>query len=207
MIKKLKTDAHRITEVQAKDARKKKQNPEEVEKRREIVELINKHIEEVEQLEKKRFTDRIGTDRSALFTRADGTRATADSRYRIASGKGGHADPYLESQLPDIDAVENMKKIGAKNKQIDDDLDEISGGVKKLKDIAGDMNAELDRQNDNLDELETKVDKVMEHMDNVNVQMKKTIEKYLKADKFIVYLILISLLLCLIGYVAYMFLN
>jgi len=35
--------------------------------RKDIIDLCNKHIEECESLEKKRFTEKYSSDRSALF--------------------------------------------------------------------------------------------------------------------------------------------
>ena len=55
------------------------------------MDLCFKHIEEVENLEKKRFNDRTTGDRVALFTKSDGTAGTPSvsrivhSRIRLSS--------------------------------------------------------------------------------------------------------------------------
>ncbi len=51
--------------------KKKNLAPEEkqfIEKRKDIVNLVFKHIEECEMLEKKRFSDKVANERKKLFT-------------------------------------------------------------------------------------------------------------------------------------------
>ena len=50
--------------------KKKNLSPEEkqfIEKRKDIVNLVFKHIEECEMLEKKRFSDKVANERKKLF--------------------------------------------------------------------------------------------------------------------------------------------
>lgn len=47
--------------------------------------------------------------------------------------------------------------------------------MKRLKEIALDMNQELDDQNKNLEDLEKNVDVALDGLDNVNIKMKKII--------------------------------
>ena len=49
--------------------------------------------------------------------------------------------------------------------------------MKKLKEIALDMNNELDHQAEALDELDVNVDKALDGLDNVNIKMKTLITK------------------------------
>ncbi|TPX33172.1 hypothetical protein SmJEL517_g03810 [Synchytrium microbalum] len=198
-IRSLKEELGRMDDIMAKEDKKKKhKNPEEYAKRKEIAELCHKHVEEVEALEKKKFTDRVGSDRIELMARSgDG------ARYRGNAAPGG-GDPFMESDLapidPDVD--EDFKKIKGKNQDIDNDLDVIGKGVSKLKDIANEMNTELDKQNEMLDAVDTKVNNALDHVDNVNIKMKVALEKMMRGDKFMINCILLCVLLALIAFVA-----
>jgi hypothetical protein len=55
-------------------------------------------------------------------------------------------------------------------------LDVIGEGVTKLKEIALDMNQELDKQQDLLNTIDSKADKALDHVDNINVSMKKALD-------------------------------
>ena len=81
-----------------------------------------------------------------------------------------------ESALPDIYVEEDLKRIAAKNKEIDDDLDVIGEGVTKLKEIALDINNELDKQDETLQKIDKKADIALDHVDNINVSMKKALD-------------------------------
>lgn len=50
----------------------------------------------------------------------------------------GPVDPFA-SELPDIDAENDMKEMKERDKQIDQDVNQIGEGVKRLRDIAIDM--------------------------------------------------------------------
>lgn len=84
-------------------------------------------------------------------------------------------DPF-QSNLPEIDVEEDFKQMNERNQIIDKELEDISVGVSKLKEIANDMNKELDDQNDALRDLEKGVDKVLDDVDNVNIKLKRIVD-------------------------------
>ncbi len=55
--------------------------------------------------------------------------------------------------------------------------------------------------------LDQKVDKAQTHLDNVNKKMKNAVEGVMKGDKFMVNFVLISVLLCLAGFIASYFIQ
>lgn len=59
----------------------------------------------------------------------------------------------------------------------DKDLNEIHSGVQRLKEIALDMNTELDEQNNKLNTIEKKVDGALDDIDNINVKMKNSLDR------------------------------
>ncbi|KAF2300577.1 hypothetical protein GH714_014113 [Hevea brasiliensis] len=66
----------------------------------------------------------------------------------------------------------------------DQGLDFILEGLDTLKDLAHDMNEELDRQVPLIDEIDTKADKATSDLRNTNVRLKKTIVEYIEMKGF-----------------------
>lgn len=159
-----------------------------------------KHIEEVEQLEKKRYSDKLSTDRGALFAGA------AEGRQMTTFNGRPNVPPPASSDLPDIDAdpevTEGLQALDRGNKDIDKDLDDIQANIGVLREVAINMDRELDKQDAILDNIDKKVDKAQIHLDNVNVKMKQALDGAMKGDKFMVNCILLCVLLCLAGFIA-----
>ncbi|KAJ3408758.1 hypothetical protein HDV05_004767 [Chytridiales sp. JEL 0842] len=189
MIKGLKEASARMQDIVNKEAKKKTTSEEKsvkIEQHKEILDLVKQHIEEVENLEKRRFNEGFALDRSELM-----------SGGRAVGGSGGHKgvgvyggkyentqeDPFMSSQIPDIDVEDDFKNINAKNEQIDEDLEVIGQGVQKLKELANDMGRELDAQNDQLKDVDKAVNKALDHVDNVNIQMRKVVDGPTYASK------------------------
>jgi hypothetical protein len=72
---------------------------EELRIRREVVQLCSQHISEVEELETRRFLDKIGADRSELLKQSDSesdgerTSKTSKPTARREYGQEGEKDP------------------------------------------------------------------------------------------------------------------
>ncbi|RWR91676.1 syntaxin-71 [Cinnamomum micranthum f. kanehirae] len=81
-------------------------------------------------------------------------------------------------------------------------LDIISEGLDTLKNLAHDMNEELDRQVPLIDEIDTKVDRANADLKNTNVRLKETIDQMRSSRNFCVDIILICIIL---GIVMYLF--
>ncbi|KAI6669364.1 hypothetical protein NL676_004249 [Syzygium grande] len=64
----------------------------------------------------------------------------------------------------------------------DEGLDVISEGLDTLKNLAHDMNEELDRQVPLVDEIDTKVDRATSDLKNTNVRLKETLFKDLTLE-------------------------
>ncbi|KAJ3111330.1 hypothetical protein HDU96_005787 [Phlyctochytrium bullatum] len=197
MIRGLKESSARMGEILAKESKKKKpKDPEKLEERKEIHDLILKHIDEVENLEKRRFNDNYALDRTELLTGGkSGVGGTGGHRgvgvYGGLASAGQATDPanpFTTTELPDIDVEEDFKNINERNKAIDEDLEEIGAGVAKLKDIANAMGQviiievpnswrqELDNQNHELNDIDKAVNKALDHIDNVNISMKRALD-------------------------------
>lgn len=84
----------------------------------------------------------------------------------------------------------------------DEGLDVISDGLDTLKNLAQDMNEELDRQVPLVDEIDTKVDKANTNLRNTNVKLKQTVIKMRSSQNFCIDIILLCILL---GIAAYLY--
>ncbi|KAJ3326013.1 hypothetical protein HDV06_002398 [Boothiomyces sp. JEL0866] len=203
MIKSVKESVTRMEAIYDKEAKKKKpKDPAKVAEHKEIVQLCKQHIEEVEHLEKRRIADAHAGERVELLNGATNNNLYANM------GKGGQEqDIFTHTDLPDIDAEEDMKAIKNRNKEIDEEVNQLGQGVAKLRDIAIDMGQELDRQNENLERIDKKVEANLDHVDNINVSLKKALDGVMKGDKFMVNCVLLCVLLALAAFISSQFLS
>ncbi|XP_050380709.1 syntaxin-71-like [Argentina anserina] len=84
----------------------------------------------------------------------------------------------------------------------DQGLDVISEGLSTLKNMAGDMNEEMDRQVPLMDEIDTKVDKASSDLKNTNVRLKDTVNQLRSSRNFCIDIVLLIIIL---GIAAYLY--
>jgi SYP7 family syntaxin len=84
----------------------------------------------------------------------------------------------------------------------DQGLDVISEGLDTLKNMASDMNEELDRQVPLMDEIDTKVDRANSDLKNTNVRLKETVNSLRSSRNFCIDIILLCVIL---GIAAYLY--
>ncbi|CAL5074683.1 unnamed protein product [Urochloa decumbens] len=82
----------------------------------------------------------------------------------------------------------------------DEGLDFISEGLDTLKNLAEDMNEELDRQAPLIDEIDTKVDKANLEMKRTNIRLKQTVNQFRSTRNFTIDIILICIILGIATY-------
>ncbi|OMP09488.1 hypothetical protein COLO4_05426 [Corchorus olitorius] len=82
----------------------------------------------------------------------------------------------------------------------DEGLDIISEGLDTLKNIALDINEELDKQVPLMDEIDTKVDKATFDLQRTNVRLKKTINEIRSSRNFCIDIILLCVILGIASY-------
>jgi len=183
----VKADARKLETMQKEEEekfrKKNKENPElekKIETRQEVIELVGKHIKEVEALNSRRHGE------NAFY----------------GNTENNNKDPVITS-LPDIDDA-GFQVLKQKDAHIDGLLDEVSAHVNILKEQASEMGKEVTTQGIMLDELNTKVDKVNDDLENLNERLRKVIESIRKGDRFIVDIILLCILLGIAGYIYHM---
>lgn len=84
----------------------------------------------------------------------------------------------------------------------DQGLEMISEGLDTLKNMAHDMNEELDRQVPLMDEIDSKVDKATSDLKNTNVRLKDTVTQLRSSRNFCIDIILLCIIL---GIAAYLY--
>eukprot|EP00257_Ricinus_communis_P023592 XP_015583620.1 syntaxin-71 [Ricinus communis] len=84
----------------------------------------------------------------------------------------------------------------------DQGLEVIAEGLDTLKNMAHDMNEELDRQVPMMDEIDDKVDRATSDLKNTNVRLKDTINKLRSSRNFCIDIILLIIIL---GIAAYLY--
>uniref|UniRef100_I1NA78 t-SNARE coiled-coil homology domain-containing protein n=1 Tax=Glycine max TaxID=3847 RepID=I1NA78_SOYBN len=81
-------------------------------------------------------------------------------------------------------------------------LDMIAEGLDTLKNMAHDMNEELDRQVPLMDEIDTKVDRASSDLKNTNVRLRDTVNQLRSSRNFCIDIVLLIIIL---GIAAYLY--
>lgn len=135
-----------------------------------------------------------------------------------ASAWGGKAaGTRMEIKIDDMDPDYNMRpehyqqteesnqfrqEYETRKHKQDQGLDTISEGLATLKNMAHDINEELDRQEPLIDEIDTKVEKATSDLRNTNVRLKDTVTKLRSSRNFCIDIILLCVIL---GIAAYLY--
>jgi len=196
-IKLVREDANRLHDLQRKEAARLKGKPaaEQVQERQEVVDLIFKHIEEVEALDKRRYAAKHTEARIELFSGKSGTVVNHSAIAPV------NRVPFGETELPDIETQEGLQQLQQKDQRIDEELEQVAAGVADLKSVALDIRDEVKVQAAMVDEITHKVDRASKHLTGINKKMKKTLQQTRSADRFILDFILLVVLLGIIGYI------
>jgi len=180
-------------EIKLKDIKQTKKN-NSYNERDEIINLIHNHINELKELEKNKFsTDTYGKKNKGK---------EEDHINLIEHG-------YRKNELLDINDPEIDKQLlllAQKDKELDEDLNKISLSVKKLGEIAKDMNSEVKTQMYMIDDIENGIDKNTDKLIILNKKIKINF-KNMDKQKIITYIILFILVLSMSVYIYYLISN
>jgi len=182
-IQEIKTETQKLQRMyekaQERYNKKNKENPEklkDLELQKESCELAWAHIKELENQNRKR-----GGETSNFIPR-------------------DHQSSSTVKQLPDIDN-DDFKELIRNDKQIDNVLDKIQENLKVTENIANEMGKTAKRQGVMLDNLNDKADDLDTKLENINIRLAKMIKDVRKADRFIIDVILICVLLGIGGFI------
>jgi len=189
---------------------KQKLTESELKIRQEQIDLAYKHIEECEQLEKRRYTQQPAPPsqkKADLFSKSriksTPAASTAASSFGgdVPSSSSADYHPATHSDLPPLEVEAQIQQLKERDKKIDEGLEDISKGVGRLKNIAQGIDEELTLQSEMLNVIETKVDAANEQLLTLNRKMKDTLKKVKGADRFIVNFILLMIVLGISAYI------
>jgi hypothetical protein len=162
--------------VEERDARKERKNSlteDELETHRQVVELIAKHIEECEALEKKRYQSRVGG--------RGGAKTSAKGEIRRVAMETDLAPIEVDPEL-----AQGLQQLQRNDEKLDEQLDVIAKGVQRLKGIAVDQSNEVKLQGVMIDQISDNMDKATDHLNDANTRLKETLEKAGGATSIIV---------------------
>lgn len=141
-------------------------------------------------------------DGSAAAPKSSGGWGTSASapRTEIKFDSDGRFDNEYFQQTEESGKFKQEYEMRKMNQ--DQGLDVIAEGLGTLKNMAQDMNEELDRQVPLMDEIDTKVDKATSELKNTNVRLKHTVNQLRSSRNFCIDIILLCIIL---GIAAYLY--
>ncbi|KAG9441423.1 hypothetical protein H6P81_017277 [Aristolochia fimbriata] len=179
-------------------------------------------LEEVKKLQKLALKKVKGLSKEELADRADLVLALPERINAIPDGtnggknKGGWGGSASRNAIKfdatSDDALEDgffhqseessqfRQEYDERRKKQDQGLEIISDGLDVLKNLAHDMNEELDRQVPLIDEIDSKVDKANADLKNANVRLKQTINQMRSTRNFCIDITLLCVILGIAGY-------
>ncbi|MCL7037893.1 hypothetical protein MKW94_011398, partial [Papaver nudicaule] len=126
-------------------------------------------------------------DGSATSAKQGGGLAASGSRQDIKFDSSAESNQFRREY--------EMRKI-----RQDQGLDVIAEGLDTLKNMASDMNEELDRPVPLADEIDSKVDRATSDLMNTNVRLKHTVNQLRSSRNFCIDIILLCIFLGLAAY-------
>ncbi|KAF4382163.1 hypothetical protein F8388_008649 [Cannabis sativa] len=165
-------------------------------------------LEEVPKLQRLAFKKVKGLSTEELAARNDLVLALPDRIQAIPDGTpapqkqtGGWASSASRTEINE-ESSQFREEYEMRRTRQDQGLDMISEGLDTLKNMAHDMNEELDKQVPLMDEIDEKADKATSDLKHTNVRLKHTVNQLRSSRNFCIDIILLCIIL---GIAAYLY--
>jgi len=178
-----------LYKIEAKK-RKSKYSPDELRTRQQILSQLQQEIQGIKDMQRSGYIKGYQGFQLTTMENSDMFKA-AEGGPKGVVAKGPQEEMTDQNRLA-------LQLIRDKDRQIDEEIEQIGIGVGELENIARAQRDEVKLQNQMLGSLEEKVDAVHDHIANVNLRMKDTLDKARKADKLCVDIICVLILIGMI---------
>jgi len=183
-----------------REARKKRSKftTEQLEVQQTLVQRLNAEIEKVKEAQTQGYVKRDKAD-DAVKLNVAALASLNSTDFNGAQGGGFGSDKEGGGVEMTAEQSLQLQQIETRDKEFDQELDEIGEGIKDLNEIAQMQNEEVQRQNIMLNNVEEKIDQAAEHIVTVNEKMKETLNQVRAADKICVDIMCILVMFGLAG--------
>jgi len=202
----------RLQARKGKSTRKKKKTTiaDNIMHRAQVVDLMFRHVEEIERLERLHVEDINAPSMTDFFTGDVSVTNMANDGFKDLTGfdvaktlAGDNKKSGAEAlaAAPEVEIDPALMEIQATREGFDEDIAQIKDGVGMLRDIAVDMGEELKVQSAHMDEVEKTVDEGLSHLNTLNDKLGETLNDAKSSKACLCNLLLLLIVLSLAYYI------